>query len=50
MYKVKIDPYEINLGIADKDKFWTMCSEQNVLKIVKPVLKMKMTMKNLYTT
>ncbi len=50
MSGVKVDPYEINPNatMLDEDKFWTICSEQNVLNNFQPVLKMKM--KNLYKT
>ena len=42
-------PHEMtpHATIPEKDKFWTMCSEQYVLNIVQPVLKMKMKMKKL---
>ncbi len=56
MSRVKVDLYEVNPNatMLDKDKFWTMCSEQNVLNNFQPVLKMKMKkkmkMKNLYKT
>ncbi len=47
MSGVKVDLYEINPNatMLDKDKFWTMCSEQNVMNKIQSVLKMKMKVK-----